>query len=151
MKTFLASCGGLLALASGTAWAQNPTPSPKEVVTAFFQLGFVQGKAGDAASKYISAGKYLQHNSQAGDGREAFIKGFGAFIDGSGYRSELKRVLVGADLAVVHSHFKENAANPTERGSAVVDIFRVEQGLIVEHWDVEQAVPAKAKNRNTMF
>lgn len=158
MRIFITlACSGLLAVGSNTVLAQNTNPSPnpnaspKEVVTAFFELGFVQGKAGDAARKYISAAKYVQHNPQAADGREAFIKGFGAFIDGSGYRCELKRVLADGDLVVVHSHCKERPANPKERGSAVVDIFRVEQGLIVEHWDVEQAVPAKAKNRNTMF
>ncbi len=43
------------------------------------------------------------------------------------------------------------SVDANDRGSAVVDIFRVDKGLIVEHWDVEQAVPAQPKNRNTMF
>jgi predicted SnoaL-like aldol condensation-catalyzing enzyme len=43
------------------------------------------------------------------------------------------------------------AHDASDRGSAVMDIFRVNKGLIVEHWDVEQAVPAEPKNRNTMF
>jgi predicted SnoaL-like aldol condensation-catalyzing enzyme len=124
---------------------------PKEIVTAFFDLAFVQGKAIEAAQRYISADKYIQHNPMAPDGREAFVKGFGAFVEKSGFRCAVKRVVAEGDIVVVHSHCKEKPANPKDRGSAVVDIFRVEGDRIVEHWDVEQAVPAKSGNKNTMF
>ena len=52
------------------------------------------------------------------------------------------------DLVVVHSH---NIPVPGTRGKAVIDIFRVENGKIVELWDVVQEVPEAAKNNNTMF
>ena len=42
-------------------------------------------------------------------------------------------------------------ANPGDRGSAVVNIFRVEDGKVVEHWDLVQQVPDRPANQNTMF
>ena len=54
------------------------------------------------------------------------------------------------DLVALHVH---NRRSPELRGNAVVDIFRIENGKVVEHWDVVQAIPDpdKAKNKNSMF
>ena len=138
----------LVALAAMPATAGQ---TPKQIVTAFFDLAFVQRQPVEAARKYISADQYIQHNPGGTDGRAAFIEGFAAYVKKTNFRCEIKRVIAEGNLVVVHNHCKENPADASDRGSAVVDIFRVDKGLIVEHWDVEQAVPAEPKNRNTMF
>ena len=40
---------------------------------------------------------------------------------------------------------------PGDRGRAVIDLFRVRDGKIVEHWNAEQAALETAANDNTMF
>jgi predicted SnoaL-like aldol condensation-catalyzing enzyme len=62
--------------------------------------------------------------------------------------NEIKRVIADSDLVAVHVHSR---SNDTDRGRAIVDIFCVENGKIVEHWDVIQPVPENAQNNNTMF
>ncbi len=51
---------------------------------------------------------------------------------------EFKRIIAESDLVSVHSFLKPNSS---DLGRAVVDIFRVEDGKLVEHWDVMQPVP----------
>ena len=61
---------------------------------------------------------------------------------------DFKWIIAEGDLVAVHTHLKPN---PQDSGVAVVDIFRVEDGKLVEHWDVIQTVPTQAANKNSMF
>ncbi len=63
---------------------------------------------------------------------------------------EIKRVIVEDDLVVLHAHF--NLPDPRyPNGVALVDIFRVKNGMVAEHWDVVQPIPQETANDNTMF
>jgi hypothetical protein len=45
-----------------------------------------------------------------------------------------------------------NVANePGTRGIALVDMFRIQDGMIAEHWDILQDVPETTANGNDMF
>jgi predicted SnoaL-like aldol condensation-catalyzing enzyme len=96
--------------------------------------------------------KYIQHNPLAADGPEG-LKAFLEFAKTNlvTYKTEFKRVFADGDYVIVHAHARANPADPADRGTAVMDIFRLENGKVVEHWDVAQPVPEQAANTNTMF
>ncbi|MFM1886715.1 MAG: hypothetical protein RL026_1872 [Pseudomonadota bacterium] len=92
---------------------------------------------------------YLQHSSLAEPG----LASLKAFLDkvraeSPDAKHHIKRALVDGDLVAVHVHV---VRFPGDAGLAVVDIFRVADGKVVEHWDVLQEVPAKPVNPNPMF
>jgi predicted SnoaL-like aldol condensation-catalyzing enzyme len=126
----------------------DQSESNKKVVREFYDLAFNQQQPEAAVQKYMGS-RYRQHNPQAGDGPEPFI-GFVRYYTGAfpKLKVNFKRLIAEGDLVMVHSHF---VREPGDRGVAVVDIFRVENGKVVEHWDVLQDVPEKAENNNTMF
>jgi predicted SnoaL-like aldol condensation-catalyzing enzyme len=62
--------------------------------------------------------------------------------------SEIKRVLTDGDYVILHVHA---VREPGTLGQAIIDIFRLENGKIVEHWDVIQDIPDKPANGNGMF
>ena len=122
--------------------------SNKKIVRDFYELAFNQHKPTEAAKRYIGS-RYIQHNPYVPNGAEAFYSYFeGFFKEHPKSRVEIKRVLADGDLVVLHLH---SITDEQDRGRAIVDVFRVEDGKIVEHWDVTQEVPAASANSNTMF
>lgn len=119
------------------------TEQNKQSVIAFYERAFNDREPEDAVEKYVGS-RYIQHNPQAPDGADAFI----AFVRGSELRVEIKRAIAEGDLVMTHSLLK---TSPDDRGTAAADIFRLEDGKIVEHWDVLQPVPERSANDNTMF
>ena len=130
-----------------TSESQNQSDA-KSLVVDFFDLAFTKREAAQAAERYLGA-EYKQHNPTAPDGREVFPDLIGGLFGQAPEASfHLKRAIAEDDLVVLHYHLK---MFPDDLGQAVVDIFRVEDGRIVEHWDVMQAVPAESANTNGMF
>lgn len=92
---------------------------------------------------------YIQHNPGLPNGRQALVDFFaGYFREHPHSRSTIIRAGAADDLVWLHVHGTNNAG---DRGNAVIDIFRVHEGRIVEHWDVSQKIPAEAANGNSMF
>ena len=120
----------------------------KKIVREWQELAINQRKPEEAVAKYLGP-HYRQHNPGAADGPEPFIgfvKRFAqTFPD---FRIETKRIIAEGNYVVLHNHL---IFKPGDRGNAVVDIFRLENGKIVEHWDVVQEVPETPANSNTMF
>ena len=119
----------------------------KKIVVDFYEKGLNQ-KDYDAAAKHFGP-RYVQHNPGAANGPEGFKRLVGFLKEKfPNSHSEIKRVIAEGDLVVLHVHSKRS---PDDRGRAIIDIFKVENGKIVEHWDVIQDVPEKSANDNTMF
>ena len=128
------------------AYAADPEAN-KKVVLDFYEKGLNQ-KDFDAAAVHFGP-RYIQHNPGAPDG----IEGFKAFIalrkeKFPNPKSEIKRAFAEGAYVILHVH---GVREPGERGVAIIDIFRLENGKIVEHWDVVQPIPEKPANNNGMF
>ena len=126
----------------------NSPTDAKSTVLAFFDLAFVQRDALAAADRYLGE-TYTQHNPTVPDGPDVFKQFIPQWLASVPELSfDIRRVIAEGDLVALHYHLK---TSPDDLGTAVVDIFRVEDGRVVEHWDVLQPVPAEAANSNTMF
>jgi predicted SnoaL-like aldol condensation-catalyzing enzyme len=120
----------------------------KQTVIAYYNMAFNDRKPAEAAQKYGGA-HYIQHNPQAPDGFEAFVGFVEGFVEQFPQMSlEIKRAVAEGDLVVTHSLLK---TSPEDLGTAAADFFRLEDGKVVEHWDVLQPVPESAANDHPMF
>ena len=121
----------------------------KDIAVAFYKKALFEGRVQDAFRLYAGV-PYRQHNPLIEDGMEG-VKKFVSWVMANhpDARCEIKRVFADGDYVILHSHWHGLSDNP--RGEAVVDIFRLEGGKALEHWDVIQPIPETAANANTMF
>ncbi len=119
----------------------------KKAALEFYEKALNQ-KDFEAASRYFGP-RYTQHNPNAADGPEGF-RAFLQFLREKfpNSHSEVKRVFADGDYVILHVHA---VREPGTRGVAIVEIFKLENGKIVEHWDVVQPIPEKSANSNGMF
>lgn len=144
---FAALLGALLLLAVPARAQSAQQEANKKAVLEFYDAAINQKDFAKAAP-YIGS-RYTQHNPNAADGPEG-LKRFLDFLREKfpNAHSEIKQVFADGDYVILHVHA---VREPGTRGNAIVDIFKLENGKIVEHWDVIQSIPEQAANGNGMF
>jgi len=119
----------------------------KEIVLDFLQK--MINEADFAAAAIHFGSQYVQHNPMIEDGIEGIRKHItGLRSQFPQLRAEVKRIVAEHDLVVAHLHAKRS---PDDLGLAIVDVFRVQDGKLVEHWEVRQPVPETTVHANDMF
>lgn len=97
--------------------------------------------------EYISD-DFLQHNPTTPDGQEG-VKGLVQMLVSQGVQKQkivFKHVVAEDDIVFLHSRYE--MAGKEWR---FIDIYRVENGKLVEHWDAMMQMPDKRGNNNPMF
>jgi len=139
---------------SGTAiLADTPAPRAPQAVVSAFSHRIESHQALEGVQEYVAA-DFVEHDaSVAGGDREGMIR----YLTDHGWTQpgavksdiHIDRIIASGEFVVVHQHLRRAADQPV---LVFVDIFRVHDGKIVEHWDVNQAVPQNPANtKYTMY
>ncbi len=119
----------------------------KKFVAEFYDL-IINQKDYERAKAYMGP-RYKQHNPLVKDRPEG-LREFIEFLRDNApeAHSEILQSFAEGDYVILHVH---SLRQPGTRGRAIIEIFRLENGLIDEHWDVIQEIPAESANPNGMF
>ncbi len=125
---------------------RDQTEANRALVMDFYQKVLIEGQI-DRSSTYLGA-DYHQHNPQIADGFEGFAMFFKHIQENQIPFSltQTHRSIAEGNFVLLHSEGQIGG-----KPHAFMDLFRVEDGKIVEHWDVVQEVPAEMAHDNGMF
>ena len=109
----------------------------------------LMGKNPAKITEYISFESYAQHNPYIKDGLAGIVEAVEALTAQNNMfqYTEIHAVLGEGNFVLTVSEGQWNGTT-----NAFYDLFRMEDGMIVEHWDVIQPVPTEGlANTNGMF
>lgn len=124
----------------GDAILKDPdkTAENRKLVTDFYRAFGIE-KDAEKCAQYLGE-RYIEHNPKIQDGLDNFLRfvkfRHDHYPEG---RNEIKLTVAQGNLVGFHVH---SVLTPEDPGRNVVDIFRVENGKIVEHWDTAQKIEA---------
>jgi predicted SnoaL-like aldol condensation-catalyzing enzyme len=114
------------------------TARNKEVVRNFYTTVFL-GRNVDAAPKFLRP-DYIQHNPHVPTGlkgfMDAFREGFARQLP-SDYKRELLNVVGDNDMVVIYVRQTWTGKDGQHHQALGFDMFRVQDGMIAEHWDAD--------------
>ncbi len=119
----------------------------KDVAVSFLEMAST-GKVDEAYSKFVGEG-FKHHNPYFEGSAEALHAAMKEnAIQNPRKAVDVKRVIAEGEFVMVHFLVKHK---PDELGAAVMQIFRFENGKIVEMWDLGQEIPEETPNQHGMF
>ena len=122
----------------------DKTAANKKLVTDFLKAVLVEGDKTKIDECVAEGEAYIQHNPMVGDGRD-FLKGA---MDNLGLKYTKTHIVVAEGNFVFAASEGKMGSDETQ---AFFDLFRVEDGKLVEHWDVAAPIPAEFKHSNGKF
>jgi predicted SnoaL-like aldol condensation-catalyzing enzyme len=110
----------------------------KALVTEFINA-FYNDKDYDRARPLLTE-DFANHHPGVGAGRDKTIDGFRGAVGDQfpEFTLTVRRIIAEGDQVWTHSVAR---VAPDAPPMVVVDIWRIENGMLAEHWDVGQAVP----------
>ncbi len=106
----------------------------KEIIEGFYKE-FFNDHIVDSAVKYVRE-DYKQHNPGVAQGRAGLMEGFAQkFVTEPTFRLEIQKMISEDDMIAV---YLKNVAPDGTTKCRVVDIYRIQDGQLAEHWDVLQ-------------
>lgn len=148
---------------------KKPNWSKEELSNAELVCDFVQHIMNEHDFEYIrkkfGSHPYKQHNQSMTDGLDGVLEVVSNFAKKyPDYTYDVKHIYVDGAYVTVHSHAtnkKKHRGNP-QKGLNIMDIWKVENGQITEHWDAVQPIHGfmrffflmiggKFNNKNTYF
>jgi predicted SnoaL-like aldol condensation-catalyzing enzyme len=153
----LAIGAAILAIGAVPFWpglaqaAHGSVQTPKQVVDAIDQA-IMDHHPQEAIHKYFGA-DFIEHDPEvAGGNREGLV----AYMTAHGWdpngnhqiRDIIDRIIAQGPWVVVEHHLYEHPGDP---GQIFVDTYRVEGGLVREHWDIMQPIRSSTANKYTMY
>ena len=126
---------------------EGKTAANKQLVEKFYQQCVVRADFTDWEK--LVRKDYIQHSPLAEDGVEGLMRFAKQFLsEHPQITMTFKKIIAEGDLVVTHGHA---VRHPGDHGISVIDIFRVQDGLVAEHWEAFVDVPETTISGRGLF